>query len=293
MATVSQNIMPCTYFNHGGGPMPLMGKQPEVANWCKEYGDKFKESPPKAIMVVSAHWEEDEVVKVGGSVEHDLYFDYYGFPSETYDYEYPAPGEPTVAAEAVRLLKEANVKVEMDTERGWDHGVFVPLMCMFPEAKIPVVPVSVLTNQDAKQHIAIGQALAPLREQGVLILGSGASFHNFGYFRAKTAEEQEAGTKHSHHWADWLEKTMTSKNLTNEERLAALGDWEQAPSARACQPPRQAEHLMPMFVIAGAARGEAAVTVGKKTEEDENNADMASKWAGINTLVMSQFEFLK
>jgi len=273
--------------------MPVMGKQPEVAAFLKSYGEKFQDAPPKAIVLVSAHWEEDEVVKVAGSVEHDLFFDYYGFPAETYDYEYPAPGEPSVAAEVVRLLKEANIKVEMDNERGWDHGVFVPMLCMFPEAKIPVVPISVLKNQDASQHLAMGMALRSLRDQGVLILGSGASFHNFGFFRAATAEEQEAGAVHSEKWAAWLTETMTSPKLTNEERLAALKNWEQAPSALACQPPNQAEHLMPMFVIAGAALGEAGVSIGGKTEADETNPDMASKWAGVNRLIMNQFEFLK
>eukprot|EP00439_Symbiodinium_sp_Y106_P012041 s5670_g1.t2 len=260
--------MPCVFVNHGGGPLPLLGKQPAIAKFLQGYRRSLPRAPA-AIIVVTAHWETGSALKVTAASRHSLYFDYGGFPKESYEYQYSAAGSPDLAQQIVGLLAKKGVQCSTDTARGWDHGVFVPMMLMFPKADIPLVALSLYSNQDARAHMAAGEALQPLRDQGVLILGSGASFHNFDYFFARDPSRRLEGVSHSQKFDRWLTETMTSEALTSEERMARLSDWASAPSARDAQPLGAAEHLMPLFVVAGAA----GYRPGRKVNSEANSPE--------------------
>jgi aromatic ring-opening dioxygenase catalytic subunit (LigB family) len=198
---------------------------------------------PKAVLIVSAHWEE-VLPTVSTAPQPGMLFDYYGFPPHTYQLSYPAAGSPALAAKVKTLLATAGIACGTDDKRGFDHGVFVPMLMIDPAADLPVVMLSLQQDLDPARHLAIGRALAPLRDQGVLILGSGSSFHNLRtYFNG--APEQAAEFDH------WLTETATTP-AGREQRLT---DWAQAPSAKACHP--REEHLLPLMVAAGAAQGEA------------------------------------
>jgi aromatic ring-opening dioxygenase catalytic subunit (LigB family) len=161
------------------GPLPLMGRQESVARHLREVVNMCLPDPPKAIVVISAHWESDnDKIKITSSANPSMLFDYYGFPPETYHYEYPAKGDPDLATRIQHHLNKEGIESEMDIVRGFDHGVFVPLLLMYPQAQIPVVCVSLHRSLDAAIHLRIGKALSPLREEEVLILGSGYTFHN-------------------------------------------------------------------------------------------------------------------
>jgi aromatic ring-opening dioxygenase catalytic subunit (LigB family) len=197
-------------------------------------------APPKALLVVSGHWEEPAFT-VGSAAAPNLIFDYSGFPEHTYQLTWPAPGAPELAARVAALLKQAGLPSALDANRGYDHGVFVPLKVAFPEARIPVVTLSLAASLDPALHLAAGRALAPLRDQGVLIVASGMSFHNLrGYLKPETRDRAQA-------FDAWLTSAVESPA---PERDALLAGWHQAPFA-AYAHPRQ-EHLVPLFVAAGA-----------------------------------------
>jgi aromatic ring-opening dioxygenase catalytic subunit (LigB family) len=209
--------------------------------------------PPKAILVVSAHWEEP-VFTVGTAARPKLIYDYSGFPEHTYELTWPAPGEPKLAARVVELLGQAGLTASVSPSRGFDHGVFVPLKLVFPEARIPVVTLSLAASLDPALHLAAGRALASLREQGVLIVASGMSFHNLrGYFQLQTRERARA-------FDAWLTRAVESPS---RERSALLTDWREAPFAAYVHP--RAEHLIPLMLAAGAG-GDAP---GKRIFGDE------------------------
>jgi len=204
---------------------------------------------PKALLVVSAHWEES-VPTVTSSPAPPLFYDYYGFPPETYELTWPAPGSPELAQRVRLLLSGAGIESASDPKRGFDHGVFIPLKVALPEAHLPTVALSLRAGLDAATHLAIGRALAPLRDEGVLILGSGMSYHNMRGFgqpgsRAKSAE-----------FDAWLDDVV---KRAPESRDAALREWTKAPRAREVHP--REEHLMPLMVIAGAAKDDVGEVV--------------------------------
>jgi len=192
---------------------------------------------PSAILVISAHWEAKPVAVMTNSHPPMLY-DYGGFPPETYEYSYSAPGAHALAKRTINMLKDAGIEAREDSHRGYDHGVFVPLMLMFPQATIPVYQVSLHPKFDPSTHIAMGKTLAPLREEGVLIIGSGMTYHNFSFRRA----DSEIFDKFLG------EAVVGTDEATRSSRLCA---WAQAPSARAAHP--REEHLLPLMVVAGAA----------------------------------------
>jgi len=202
---------------------------------------------PTAIIVVSAHWEES-VPTVQSGDHPEMLFDYYGFPDKAYEIKYPAPGAPVLASRVTELMGKAGFAPEADRARGFDHGVFIPLMLMFPAADIPVFQLSMLASLNAAEHVRMGQALQPLREEGVLILGSGMqSFHNMGGFFGRS--NFDVG-KVSKDFDAWLTGVVTSKNTAwRDGQLAA---WAKvAPQARDAHP--REEHLLPAMVCAGAA----------------------------------------
>jgi aromatic ring-opening dioxygenase catalytic subunit (LigB family) len=199
---------------------------------------------PKALLVISGHWEEPAFT-ASTAVEPKLIYDYSGFPAHTYELTWPAPGDPTLAARVVELLRTAGLPVATDPTRGYDHGVFVPLKVAFPEAQIPVVTLSLDQSLDPAMHIAAGRALAPLRDEGVLIIVSGMSFHNLrGYFLPQTAER-------ARDFDAWLTGAVKSPA---DKRNALLAKWRSAPFATHAHP--REEHLVPLMVAAGAG-GEA------------------------------------
>ena len=202
--------------------------------------DRLPETP-SAILVVSAHWETEGFRIVGGAAP-SLIFDYYGFPPETYAIRYDAPGAPRLAARTAKLLRDAGLPVEVDPGRGFDHGVFVPMKVAFPDAMTPVVEMSVERDLDPALHLAAGRALAALRDEGVLIIGSGMSFHDLKAFGDKRS------TRPSRAFDDWLTATLMQPGDARGERLV---QWAEAPEARAAHPTE--EHLIPLMVAAGAS----------------------------------------
>jgi aromatic ring-opening dioxygenase catalytic subunit (LigB family) len=239
------------FLSHGGGPMPLMDDpyhSDMIAYW-QALVPKLKR--PDAILLISAHWEEKEV-RVTGGASSTLYYDYYGFPPETYQIQYPCPGEPELARRTVEILQKHGIPAGIEMERGLDHGVFVPLKKMYPNADIPVVEMSLLASLDAEAHLAVGQALRDLDYENLLIIGSGFSFHNMQFLRAPDKSKAESLNLA---FQQWLLETCGSKTISQAERTTRLVEWEQAPSARLCAP--REEHLLPLHVCCGAA-GRAA-----------------------------------
>jgi aromatic ring-opening dioxygenase catalytic subunit (LigB family) len=201
-------------------------------------------SRPRAIVVVSGHWEEPAFT-AGAAANPELIFDYSGFPQHTYELTWPAPGNPPLAARVSALLQSAGLPSATDAKRGYDHGVFVPLKVAFPEAQIPVVPLSLDLSLDPRLHIAAGRALAPLRDEGALIIGSGMTFHNLrSYFQPETAERSRA-------FDAWLTSAVKSQS---RQRNALLEKWRSAPFAAYAHP--REEHLIPLMVVSGAGGDE-------------------------------------
>jgi aromatic ring-opening dioxygenase catalytic subunit (LigB family) len=253
MSTLRQ---PTLFISHGGGPSFWMDYPPPIG----PHGfDKLRNylagliaslpQRPKAILVISGHWEEDRVT-VSTASAPPMLFDYYGFPPHTYQLNYPAPGAPALAARARGLLGAAGIASDENGERGFDHGVFVPFLIVDPQAQIPVLMGSLEHHLDAARHLAIGAALAPLRDEGVLIVGSGNSFHNMRAFFDGRPEI-------SLQFDRWLTEAVALPDPS--ARAAALTAWDRAPAARLCHP--REEHLIPLMVAAGAAPDERGTRV--------------------------------
>jgi len=196
---------------------------------------------PRAVLVVTAHWEAP-CPTVSSAAHPAMLYDYTGFPPESYQIRWPAPGHPTLAEEVRALLAAAGLATAADPHRGFDHGTFVPMKLAFPEASVPTVQLSLIRGLDPAQHLAMGRALAPLRDAGVLILGSGMSYHNMrGFFRPGARPASEA-------FDGWLAVTVTAAPAV---RAARLLRWTEAPAAREVHP--REEHLLPLHVVVGAA----------------------------------------
>ena len=249
--------MPTLFVPHGGGPCFFMEWDPvdtwdRMADFLRGIAATLPQRP-RAIVLVSGHWMESEVM-VTSSPTPDLIYDYYGFPAHTYELRYPAPGEPELASRLVRLLCQAGIAAKEDPQRGFDHGMFIPMKLMFPDADIPVVQLSLRNDFDARAHLDIGHAISSLRDDGVLIIGSGMSFHNMrGYGDPRFGPVSDA-------FDTWLTAAVESQP---DHRDAALAEWDGAPMARLCHPLRQEEHLLPLLVAAGAggqSRGQRIYT---------------------------------
>lgn len=246
--------LPTLFIPHGGGPCffmePMPGFPPDLWDKLAAYLRAIPQAVgrrPRAVLVISGHWEE-ETPTVLSPAQHTLLFDYYGFPEHTYRLTYPAHGEPQVAARVHALLREAGFTTQEETERGLDHGVFVPFKLIYPEADVPIVQLSLLHNLDAAQHLAIGHALAALRDEGVLIVGSGNSYHNLREFFSPSASAGGASAQ----FDNWLGETVQAPRAEREQRLV---NWQQAPGSRESHP--RSEHLLPLMVVAGAAEDDA------------------------------------
>lgn len=245
--------LPTLFIPHGGGPCFFMEPMPGMpADTWDKMAAYLRAIPqtlgqrPKALLIISGHWESDQAT-VLNTDNYELLYDYYGFPEHTYSLTYPAHGSADVAARVRELLGQSGIDTDEEHERGLDHGVFIPFKLIYPDADIPIVQLSLLRSLDPAAHFAIGKALAPLRDEGVLIVGSGLSFHNLRTFFRTDAASKEA----SANFDTWLGKAVTAAPAQREQLLA---DWQQAPNARDCHP--RSEHLIPLMVVAGAAASE-------------------------------------
>lgn len=253
--TDSMASQPALYLPHGGGPCFFMpdpkGTWKGMEQFLAQVASTLPQRP-RAILIASGHWETEGFAFTGHPAP-DLIFDYYGFPAHTYDLTYRAPGDPALAAQARDLLLAAGLDARVDAERGLDHGVFVPMMVAFPNADIPVVEMSLDRNLDPALHLAAGRALAPLRDEGVLILMTGMSFHNMrGYGDPHATEPSKA-------FDAWL---ADAAGRNPQERATLLNSWVDAPSGRYSHP--REEHLLPLMVAAGASE-----SVGERIYAEE------------------------
>ena len=238
--------MPTFFIPHGGGPCFFMDWPGQPHMWDR-MADFLRDlhrlagAKPKAIVVISGHWTEAQFTVMSGA-HPPLIYDYYGFPPHTYELTYPAPGSPALAQRIVDLLAAAGIPAATDAQRGFDHGVFIPFKLIYPDADIPIVQLSMKTGLDPAEHLRAGAALQALRDEGVLIVGSGMSFHNMRGF-------SPTFTDASQRFNDWLSSTLAA--ATAKERNALLEQWKSAPDARLTQP--HPDHLLPLMVAAGAA----------------------------------------
>jgi aromatic ring-opening dioxygenase catalytic subunit (LigB family) len=238
---------PTIYLPHGGGPCFFMDwtmgppdTWDRMAQWLRELPASLPEVPA-GLLVVSAHWEEP-VATVTSASSTPLLYDYYGFPPQTYELKWPAPGSPDLAARVRSLLGHAGIDSASEAARGFDHGVFIPLKVAYPDPRIPTVQLSLRAGLDPAEHLAMGRALAPLRDEGILIVGSGMSYHNMrGFMDPRTRDVSVV-------FDDWLAGAVTAPP---DERDSSLVHWARGPSARQCHP--REEHLLPLMLAAGAA----------------------------------------
>lgn len=236
---------PTFFISHGGGPWPYIPQMKKdfdkTAQWLSAIPKTLKQKP-QAILSISGHWEAKDF-SVSTAKNPPMIYDYTGFPESTYQIQYPAAGSPQLAHRIRALLSESSIVCQEHENHGFDHGTFVPLVMMYPDADIPVVSMSLKASYQAAEHIRMGQALQVLREEGVLILGSGLSFHNMQKFFSPSAAPI------SHEFGKWLQQAVTEKNPKIRNEM--LIDWEKAPAARQAHP--QEDHLLPLLVVAGAA----------------------------------------
>jgi aromatic ring-opening dioxygenase catalytic subunit (LigB family) len=237
--------MPVLFLSHGGGPWPWVdGMREAFAVSAREFAKLPALLPekPRAILVISGHWEESGFTLATAAQPPTIY-DYSGFPPHTYELKYPAPGAPELATHVLQLLRAAGIDAREDPSRGFDHGVFVPLFLMYPQAEVPVLMLSMKQGYDPAEHIRLGQALAPLRDEGVLIVGSGLTYHNMrGFGRAESAAPAAS-------FEGYLNEAISAPDAVRRNGL--LEHWEAAPAARLAHP--REDHLAPLFVVAGAA----------------------------------------
>ena len=238
---------PVLFIPHGAGPCFFMNWQPadawdKMSEFLTSISNRLPERP-KAILIVSAHWQAQEF-SITASERPELIYDYYGFPEHTYQLTYPAAGLPVLAERIGQLLTDVSLSNHQNSSRGFDHGVFIPLKLMFPDADIPVVQLSLRHDLDPKVHLRAGQALSSLRDEGVLIVGSGMSFHNMrGYGDINFTAPSQV-------FDEWLTTTVAADS---DERFSALSHWTEAPHALDSHLLGSEEHLLPLMVIAGAA----------------------------------------
>ncbi|HUK01791.1 MAG TPA: class III extradiol ring-cleavage dioxygenase [Steroidobacteraceae bacterium] len=246
--------LPTFFIPHGGGPCffmdwdyPTPNPWTALAGWLTGLAASIQPRP-RAVLVISGHWEEAPLA-INVQEHAPLLYDYYGFPAHTYQLRYPAPGSPALAQEVRELLSAAGFDSRAETRRGLDHGVFVPFKLIYPQADMPIVQLSLQSGLDPSAHLRLGAALAPLRERGVLIVGSGMSFHNLAIRSIENARIPQ-----SEAFDTWLTQAVCAPDPA--ERSAQLTRWAAAPSARFAHP--REEHLLPLMVAAGAAGTDTA-----------------------------------
>lgn len=244
--------LPTLFVSHGAPT--IMIEDGPGRRFLAELGRRYEaeHGRPRAILCITAHWDTDRPA-VGAARQAETIHDFYGFPPELYRLRYPAPGAPDLAVEAAALMRQAGLDAVVDPGAGLDHGVWVPLMLMWPDADIPVVPMAVQPGQSPAHHRATGLALAPLAERGVLIIGSGGATHNLRDVMVR----RQRGDDGTPPWAVAFEQWMQDHLISGD--AAALDDYRrQAPGAVQAHP--QDEHLLPVFTAFGAAGTGARAT---------------------------------
>lgn len=232
--------MPTLFLSHGAPPLaddPVWTE--ELAGWAQRL------PRPRAILVVSAHWEAAPLT-IGATTTVPLFYDFYGFERRYYEVTYPAPGAPELARSVAKLLGGPGRSLHQDPSRGLDHGAYVPLVEMYPDADIPVLQISMPTL-DPAELFRIGEALAPLRSEGVLIIGSGFSTHNLRFVDMSRRADIRPPSWSSE-FDDWLSHTLSAGEVDD------LVDFQSKAPAAALAHPRT-EHFAPLFVALGAASG--------------------------------------
>ena len=294
MNRTTSTLLPTLFLSHGGGPCFFMrggmfsdidADSPKANFLTNLIPSLHLPSPPKSLIIVSAHWEgERDEILIQSNAQPPLLFDYYGFPPESYKITWPAPGSPTIATRISTLLQDAGFKSRFDNTRGFDHGVFVPLKLSFPNADIPTIQVSLHASLDLSRHIALGRALAPLRKDGALIIGSGFATHNLSDM---TRTPGSPPTKWAQEWDAWLAKALNvpravatrtaftrntpSQSVPWSSVSAALLSAPTAPHFSRAHP--RVEHLLPLYVALGAADPSALLS---SSSEIRVNAASAS-----------------
>ena len=249
----SQNKAQIVYLSHGGGPLPLLGDTGHRAmiEFMQQLPSQLKK--PEAILVISAHWEE-RVATLLGAQKPVMFYDYYGFPNEAYKISYPAPGSPELAERIAGLLNRKGINTQIDTQRGFDHGIFIPLKLMYPDAGIPALQLSLLRGLNSTAHIKLGKALRGILSENILVIGSGFSFHNMSAFSWQGINSPDPANDD---FQNWLVEVCTGP-INQSDREQRLIKWEKAPSARYCHP--REEHLLPLHVCLGMAN-KAAIKI--------------------------------
>jgi 4,5-DOPA dioxygenase extradiol len=239
------------YFSHGGGPLPILGDASHKAmvDFMLHLPSRLRK--PASILVISAHWEESRVTLLGAPAP-PMFYDYYGFPEEAYEIRYPAPGSPDLAKRIAGLLGKNNISAHINPQRGFDHGLFIPLKMMYPQADIPSLQLSLLRGLNPAAHIALGKALRELMHENILVIGSGFSFHNMREFFGQGSNSPDPANDE---FQNWLTETVTGP-IPQAGREQLLIEWQKAPSARYCHP--REEHLLPLHVCVGMAKKPAA-----------------------------------
>lgn len=254
--------MPVYFLSHGGGPWPYM---PEAQQGYAALTRSLQDIPhqlsrkPAAILMISAHWEADGGFLLMSNPKPPMLYDYYGFPEHTYQIQYPAPGSAALVQRTAQLLEIAGLPHTLDPERGFDHGAFVPMCLMYPKADVPLVQLSIETHFNPKLHIELGRALAPLRDEDILIVCSGLSYHNLREIRS-------IGAAPSAQFDAWLQQAIVQGAI--DQRLEQLENWENAPAARRAHP--REDHLIPLMVAAGAAEHDPATCIYHDTSTFAN-----------------------
>lgn len=243
---------PTFFISHGGGPWPWMmdewhGTYDRLATALRRLPQDVG-ARPRAVLMVSGHWEEPEFT-VQSHATPGMIYDYGGFPDYTYRISYPAPGAPWLAQRVQELLSKAGIAASENRQRGFDHGMYAPMAVSYPDADMPTMQLSLKRGLDPQTHLALGRALAPLRDEGILMIGSGLSYHNLRAFGP-------AGKQHSAAFDSWLHSALATPGAP---RSAALMAWQQAPSARQAHP--REEHLLPLMVAVGAAESDEALRI--------------------------------
>lgn len=245
--------LPTYFISHGGGPWPWM--KPQMGGTYDQLEAALARMPadlgrtPRAVLMVSAHWEEAQFT-VQTNPAPPMLYDYGGFPDFTYQIQYPAPGAPDVAMRVRAVLADAGIASQEDAARGFDHGMFSPMAVIYPKADVPVLQLSLKRGLVPADHLALGRALAQLRDEDILIIGSGLSYHNLRNFGPAARAPSAA-------FDAWLDSTLAMADAAT--RSSTLAAWEQAPAARLAHP--REEHLLPLMVALGAAENEAATRV--------------------------------
>lgn len=245
-------MLPTYFISHGGGPWPWMDGM--VAGPYAKLATSLKNMPkdaggnPRAIVMVSAHWEEPEFT-VQANPNPAMIYDYYGFPEHTYSIQYPAKGDPQLAQQVYDLISAAGLPAKIDTERGYDHGLYAPMAIAYPNADMPIIQLSLKIGLDPMEHIKLGKALRSLRQENVLLIGSGLSYHNLRSFGAAAKEISKP-------FDDWLHQIA---NYPAQQRVDQLVNWQSAPNARLSHP--REEHLLPLMFAVGAALNDDSYVV--------------------------------